>query len=301
MTRALVLSGLLAWVGATLLLSGWRHVTRPSLARRLAPFHPARGDTPRGGGAMSVDSLREAVGPLAQMIGDRVSRAFGVTEPLDLRLRRIHSPLDVTAFRVRQIACAGAAFGLAVAGAAAGLPWLADVVLLPGAPLLAFLIVEQHLATASSRWQEKIFWELPVVAEQMAMLLNAGYSVGAVVTRLAERANGCCARDLSAVAVRIRHGVPESQALHEWAAVAKVPALDGLVGVLTLQSGGGDLGRLVSTQARQTRQEMHRRSIEVMQRRAQQVWVPVSVAALVPGVILLAIPFLAALSSFAKA
>ena len=41
------------------------------------------------------------------------------------------------------------------------------------APLLAFLVVEQQLAGASARWQRRLFLELPVVAEQLGMLLSA--------------------------------------------------------------------------------------------------------------------------------
>jgi hypothetical protein len=46
---------------------------------------------------------------------------------------------------------------------------------------------------------------------------------------------------------------------------------------------------------------LHRHTIEAIERRAQQVWVPVTVATLVPGVMLLAVPFLSALHLFAKA
>ena len=42
-------------------------------------------------------------------------------------------------------------------------------------------------------------------------------------------------------------------------------------------------------------------TIEQIERRGQQVWIPVTVATLVPGAILLAVPFLAALRTFANA
>ena len=45
--------------------------------------------------------------------------------------------------------------------------------------------------------------------------------------------------------------------------------------------------------------EAHRRLIAHIERRNEQVWIPVTVAALVPGSVLLAIPFSDALSSFA--
>ena len=77
--------------------------------------------------------------------------------------------------------------------------------------------------------------------------------------------------------------------------------VDRLVGVLALHSESADLGELVSAEARQARRDLHRQTIETIERRAQQVWVPVTVATLVPGVILLAVPFLAALRLFANA
>ena len=88
-------------------------------------------------------------------------------------------------------------------------------------------------------------------------------------------------------------------ALHEWAAVAHVEALDRLIPVLALNSEAADLGRLVSEEARSIRREVQRRAVETMERRGQQVWIPVTVAALVPGAIFLAIPFIEALRLFA--
>lgn len=301
MTRLGVVIGLLVWFGATLLLSEWRRFSRPSLAERLAPYAPGmRHDSPRAG-VLSVESIGQAVGPLARGIGDRLARAFGISERLEVRLRRIHSPLDVTAFRTRQLAWAGAGVGAGLAVSAAGLPLPIDVMVLGGAPLLAFLVIEQQLSVASARWQDRLRRELPVVSEQLAMLLNAGYSLGAAINRVAERGRGCCAADLSVVANRIRQGVGETVALREWSDVAGVAAVDRLVGILALNTESSDLGRLVSAEARQARRDLHRRRTELIERRAEQVWIPVTVATLVPGVILLAVPFLAALRMFSNA
>jgi hypothetical protein len=82
--------------------------------------------------------------------------------------------------------------------------------------------------------------------------------------------------------------------------VAGVEALDRLVGVLALHAQSADLGRLVSAEARQARRDLQRHTVETIDRRSQQVWVPVTVATLVPGVILLAVPFLSALRLFSN-
>jgi hypothetical protein len=102
------------------------------------------------------------------------------------------------------------------------------------------------------------------------------------------------------VAGRIRQGLGEVEALREWAAVADVDALHRLVGVLALNHQAGDLSRLISDEARAVRRDVHRQLVETIERRSQQVWIPVTVAALVPGVIFLAVPFIEALRLFAQ-
>jgi len=296
--RVLVAAGVALWVGASLLLSGWRRVARPSLGDRLVPFSPA---ARRNG----VRGATPAIGPTVRsglvVAGERAARFLGVEESCALRLRRIHSPLGVTAFRTRQFAWTGAALGLGLVTAAVGAPLPLALLTLAGAPVLAFLLIEQQLAVSSSRRQQRLRQELPVIEEQLAMLLNAGYSLGATVNRLAARGHGASAEDLRVVTNRLRQGVGEVAALREWAEVARVEPLDRLVAVIAVDAGAGDLGRLVSAEARHARRELHRRTTELVERRAQQVWIPVSVATLVPGVILLAVPFLAALRLFANA
>lgn len=298
--RLFVLSGLALWAGATLLLGQLRWFARPSLARRLRPYAPAGlGPAPQRSGLLSVESFRDVIGPLARTVGERLARLFGVSEELALRLERIHSPLDVTAFRVRQLGWATA--GLAIGAAAtAGLGLPAPMALLAplGAPLLAFLVLEQQVAAASSRWQRRLYLELPVLSEQLAMLLSAGYSLGAALNRLAARGQGACAADLARVVGRVRQGLSEIDALREWAAVARVDALDRLVPVLALNREASDLGRLISDEARAIRRDVQRELVETMERRGQQVWVPVTVATLVPGAIFLSIPFVEALRLF---
>lgn len=301
MSRVLVAAGLLSWVGATMVLSAMARFSRPTLAERLRPFTPGTSAQPSGG-VLSVESFRDLLSPLARYAGDRLSAVFGVVERVEIRLLRIHSRMDAAAFRTRQMAIAVVAMVVAavVAGVFRPAPAL-SLFLVVGAPLTAFLVVEQRLASASEKWQRGLANELPVVSEQLAMLLNAGYSLGSALARIAGSGQGCIATDLKTVVNRVRQGVSESQALREWAEVARVDSVHRLVAVLALNTEATDLGRLVSAESRSARRDLHRRTLEVIERRAQQVWVPVTVATLVPGVILLAVPFLAALKLFSNA
>jgi len=299
--RVAVAAGLLVWVGATLLLSRSR-LTRPTLAERLRPFHP--GGRPGSGPASrgSGGSVGDLMAPLVRAAGDRLAAAFGVSEGAEKRLRRIHATTSAGAFRARQLGAAVAVASIgALVSAVARAPVPLAVLLVAGSPALVFLSIEQRLARRSDDWQRATAQELPVVAEQLAMLLSAGYSVGAALQRMARRGQGCVARDLEIVTNRIQQGLSEPAALREWADAVGVEGVRRLVSVLTLHAEAADLGRLVSAEARAARRDLQRRTVEQIERRAQQVWVPVTVATLVPGAILLAVPFLAALHAFSNA
>jgi tight adherence protein C len=177
-------------------------------------------------------------------------------------------------------------------------PPVASLLFIAGGPLLAFLVLEQQVASASEAWKRRLFHELPVVAEQLAMLLSSGYSLGAGLKRLSERGRGCAARDLAGVCGRLRQGLTAVEALREWARVADVEALNRLLPVLALNREASDLGRLVSDEARAIRRDVHRQLIETAERRGQQVWIPVTVAALLPGMVFIAVPFLEAMRLF---
>lgn len=302
MLRGLAIAGLVGFAGWALVLSELPWFRRRSLVERIAPYL-AGGVARRrpAAGVRQAGSWREAVEPFARQLGGRLAALFGVAEPLSVRLRRIHSPLTVTEFRVRQLAWVGGGLaGGAVLATVLGLNGAVSALFVIGGPLLAFLVVEQGLANESDRWKHRLFLELPVVAEQLGMLLGAGYSLSAALHRLAQRGRGACGRDLARVCERIGLGLSETAALREWAEVADVPAVHRLVNVLTLNRKAGDLGRLTSDEARSMRRDLHRQIVTTMERRGQQVWIPVTVATLVPGVIFLAVPFVEALRLFSE-
>lgn len=299
MSRILVLSPVALWIGVTLLLSRLRWFSRVPMGERLRPYAPGGLAVSSRGGLLSVTSFREVISPLAQGVGERIARAFGVSEELETRLRRIHSPLTVAAFRTRQLGWSLVAFGVgALVGVTAGIEPVLALLVMFGAPLLAFLVLEQQVQSESARWQRRLFLELPVITEQLGMLLSAGYSLGAALNRLSSRSSGACATDLRLVCGRIRQGLSEIDALREWSDLARVDALDRVVAALTLNREASDLGKLISEEARSIRGDAHRELLELIERRGQQVWIPVTVATLVPGVMFMAVPFYEAMRLF---
>ncbi len=297
MIRLYALGAVLGWIGLSLLLAGVPGLQQPKLADRLRPYSPTNRRTRTR--ILAARSFAEVIGPLASAVGGAIARGFGVHEDLKMRLERTHSEEDATSFRVRQAAWACASlFGAVMLTLVVSIPAVFTVLMIWVAPVLGFLLVEQNLARRSEAWQRRIKLELPVAAEQLAMLLSAGFSLGAAFNRLAERSRGTFGRDLNRVLLRLRQGVPNNEALDEWAAIAKVPSVERLVAILRLHGQASDLGRLVSNEARASREEAHRDLLESMERKAQKVWIPVTVAALLPGCIFLAVPFISALNFF---
>ncbi len=299
MTPLLLVSGLLLWVGLTLLFSEVRWFARRSLSDRLGPYVPGGMGIRGRVGLLSVESFREAVGPVARSLGSQFSRLFGVSEDLDRRLTRIHSHLDVTEFRVRQIGWSLAGLGTgALLSAAVRPPVQMALLFMFGGLLLSFLALEQQISSASDRWKRSVYLELPVVAEQVGMLLGAGYSLVGALDRVARRGSGAISDDLFRVLTRIRQGVTEEEALREWSELADVHAVERFVSVLALNREASDLGRLIAEESRAIRREVQRELLERMEKRGQQVWIPVTVATLLPGVVFIIIPFMSALGDF---
>ena len=297
MTRWLAIWAVCLWTGTAVLLAPLRWFRSPPLVARLAPYRSTRIATPTRSGVLSAQSLRDIVGPVTATFGNRLSKMLGVSGELATRLERVDSSYDANGFRLRQAAWSAIALSVTTAIALVTEPPVpVTTLLLIGGPLLTFLLIEHRVVSASAQWQRRMLLELPVVIEQLGMLLSSGYSLGSAIARLGQRGRGICAGGLREVTSRVRQGVSEIDALREWASVADVAAFDRVVAVLAMNWEAGDLGALISNEAKAVRREVQRAEIEIIERRGQQVWIPVTVATLLPGVIFMSIPFIDAVS-----
>ena len=295
MTRTIALAFVGLFAGSVLVIASFPRLNPAPLHHRLRPYLP--GAPARR--VATLNGIQALVAPLAKTWGDSLARLVGLDEDIGDRLLRLHRNDEPTAFRVRQLMWGLLALvGGTLLAAALGLQWGLTIFVMVAAPLLTFLVIEQRLARAGQQRRPRVLHELPVVAEQLAMHLSAGYSLSASVSRLGRRSRGACAQDLRVVSRRIRGGTSELSALREWAQLAKVDAVSRLVGVLALNQEAGDLGALIGLEARSIRREVHRELMETIERREQMVWVPVTVATLIPGVIFLVVPFVHALNQF---
>lgn len=284
------------FVGALLWISESRWARMIPLSDRVRPYLPGRAPGRPHRDPLSAESLRKVLGPVVTELGDRISSLLGVADPLSRRLARIGEEPDVAGFRFRQCAIAGLAmvFGSSLA-AIVGAPTPIVIAALIGAPVLGYLVTEAQLTQRSDRWRAELTAELPVVIEQLGMLLSTGSSLSGAIQHIGSRGTGRCAEGFVGVTRRISQGVSEIDALREWADLASVPAATRLVAVLALNREATDLGDLIAHEARASRRENHQRLVEDIERRGQKVWIPVTVATLLPGVIFMAIPFVDAM------
>lgn len=291
---------IVAWLGLALVLDTMRWCTRPRLFDRLRPY--SQGAMGRAGSVVrgrQHAGVRAIVRPAVVRVGESIARLTGTRVPLAHRLRQIHATVEVTDFRMGQV-------GWSILGGGVGCG-VAAVVAAPGPILLAmgmagslagFLIVEQQLASKVARRRHLVRRELSVIAEQLGMLMAAGFSLGGALERIAKRGSGATAMDLGLVILRMQQGADIHRALGEWADRVDIEAVHRLVAVLALDRHSGDLPRLIAAEARALRRDLHRDLVAELDRRAQQVWIPVTVATLLPGAILIGVPFSAALSGF---
>ncbi len=291
----LALATIPMWLGTSLLLGAIPALRRGSLSARLLPHTPGARAPLHPAGA----SVRAVVEPIAADWAERLARAIGLGQDLRRRLDLVGDDRGTSAFRVRQVATSVAAgMTLVVAAAALGLPGTVLTGTAIATPALTFALLDEQLSSRARREQRRRRHELPVVAEQLGMLIATGYSVPAALNRLGERGNGRISGDLRRVAAQIGQGVDEVEALRSWADMVDLDGAHRLVSILALHRSTTDLGRLIGQEARSIRDELHRELLATLERRTQQVWIPVTVATLVPGVMFLLVPFLAAVRSF---
>ncbi len=294
MTRAAVLLAVVAGIGATLLLDAVRALRRPALGPRLARHRP---DQPA---PVRPATPAEVILPLLVGMADAATAVLGVHDELPVRLRRARRS-NPAAHRIRQVGWAGAGLVAAVGVVVLVRPGPLPALLLGlGLPALGFLLAEHELARAGRLHQDRVRRELPVVAEQLGMLIASGFSLGGALHRLAERSTGAVSDDLADVNRRVHHGVDPVDALRDWAGTLQLDGARRLVSVLALHRVTTDLGPLIEQESRAIRAEAQRDLLTTIERRNQQVWVPVTVATLVPGVLLLSVPFVDALAEFGR-
>ncbi len=295
MNRLDAFLGLLCFMGLVLSFSGFRRFNREPLPVRIYPYVPSRrvGRAP----ADPTSALTAVLSPMAETFGSALSQVTGIHTDLAARLSAAGRTESASEFRLSQFTRALVGFGLSAVIVLSLRPnAFVALALLIGAPTLAALAQEQRLESAIQARRERVEAELPIVAEQIAVLLASGMSLGATLERISVRGTGEIAAEMTVVMRQVRQGGTETEALRGWADRSDSEGVERLVAVLAMHRDASDLGAMLATESRSIRAAAHRQLVASIERRAQLVWVPVTVATLVPGLILIGVPFVSAMT-----
>ncbi len=220
----------------------------------------------------------------------------------------LESDLDLVLPDVRagqwllNLARLGSSSALIVLGAASiwapPLVAVACALVVAGAAILVPLGLLHDTATKARRHSEQ---ELYKLLSQLTNLLSSGYSLPAAIGRLAEGGPGIWRDHLLRLQLSLDHGVELAAALEQLAGRLRTHRL---ARALTLLASAYRSHTAFAVCERLTEQEAeseYNRLLAEGERRLQLVWIPVAIATLVPGILLLLAPMAGSLKSIAGA
>ncbi|GLJ59896.1 hypothetical protein GCM10017576_00250 [Microbacterium barkeri] len=243
----------------------------PSLARRIAPYlrditDPA-GTTAWAAVADPGAAIAGGARALWAAAQRRLTALLGGADGIARRLAQAGRPVDVAAFRGRQLAATLiglVAGGLVVAVLAVGGTLSGPTLVLPVAGAAAGAVgADLALTGRAHARMARIGEELPTVLEFLALCLAAGEGIYDSVGRVARLGSGELTAELRAVVLDVRTGSTLPDALLAMARRLQVPALSRSVEhIVAALDRGSPLAQALQAQAADAREEAKRALIE---------------------------------------
>lgn len=276
------MSPIVAWgivAGVTLGFGLWTlaslapRMSRPRLARRVAPYlidisaGAREAVTPAPPGPLPVIGL--LLEPIASKARQALGSLLGGSEAIARRLRQAGSPLTVEGFRSQQLlwGILGGAIGVVVAVASARLQaspvWLQVVLVLVFA--VVGVVARDYLLQRAARARlARLGGELPVILEFLTLSLSAGEGILDAIRRVARTSAGELATELGGVIAAVSTGLPFAETLTRVAYDLELPpftrCVEQIVGAL---DRGTPLAEVLRAQAQDARDDSKRELLEV--------------------------------------
>jgi tight adherence protein C len=269
-----LLAGLALGLGLWSLASLAPRMSRPRLARRIAPYladvSPAARDAlaPAPPGPLPV--LAILLEPIAAPARGLLGSALGGAESTTRRLRQSGSALSLEAYRSRQLlwGLGGCAIGILIAAVSRGLPLPAQLVLVVVCAGLGVLARDLILQRAARRRLDRLAEELPVVLEFLTLSLAAGEGILDAIRRVAKVSAGELSAELAGVVASVNTGLPFAETLGALARDLDLPAfsrcVEQLLGAL---ERGTPLAEVLRAQAQDSRDDAKRGLLEAAGKR----------------------------------
>lgn len=301
-----VLAGLALGVGLWSLASLAPRMSRPRLARRVAPYLGDISPAAREALAPPAPGPLPVFGVLLQPLLSRGQRLLGGllggSEILARRLRQAGSSLTVEAFRGQQVlwGLVGAALGVGVALAGAQLPFGVRAVTVVVFAVGGVVGRDVALQRAAKARLARLSSELPVVLEFLTLSLSAGEGLLDAIRRVARVSRGELAGELAGVVASVNTGLPFGETLAGLARDLELTAftrcVEQLVGAL---ERGTPLAEVLRAQAQDARDDAKRELLETAGKKEVAMLfplvfliLPVTIAfAIFPGIFVLQVGF----------
>ena len=293
------LLGLMAGLGAWLMVSRmpWHRV--PTLDQRLAPYLRgirAGGPPPTGSTVprTPLDVVEHLLGPFMGDAVRWVERISGGTGAVRRRLDQLGGRYSIDQFRAEQVVCGvlGAATGAVIGGLTVlgrGFSVVPVIGLVVIGTLLGVLGRDQLLSLQVRRRENRILAEFPAVAELLALAVGAGEGPVRALERVARTCRGDLSAELRRTVADVRTGMPLIDALSGLANRTTLPSLARFVdGIAVAVDRGTPLAEVLRAQAQDVRELTRRRLMEAGGRREIGMMVPV-VFLILPVTVLFAV------------
>ncbi len=165
-------------------------------------------------------------------------------------------------------------------------------------PLAILLFKSSRIYQGERRRVRELKDALPLYIEQIGSFVASGLSIQSAIDRYLKTIKGPWSTPSRQMSAEIRRGANPGRALGMIASQYRLTGLDHLTRLLDANYSSPELPSLLDEQSRSLRRRQQLELTEKLAKRAQAVWIPVSVAALVPGIIFVMIPFVSALHAF---
>lgn len=281
--------GLAAGAGALLVWVRLPFRRRITARERIEPYlRDLAHDRPRRGGATGAWGrfVDRGVGLIERLLGGAASVAA--------RQARAGEPVDVAAFRARQVLWGSVGGGCALVAAALGvwadpsraLGWTALVVT---ATVGGVCACDWLLSRRARVREELMAAEFPTVAELLALSVGAGEGAAGALERVCAVSRGELSAELRAALGDARAGMPLPDALQGLADRTGLPSLRRFVdGIVIAVERGTPLAEVLRAQAQDVRDEGMRAVMEAGGRKEIAMLVPV-VFLILPVTVLFAV------------
>ncbi|WP_298208091.1 hypothetical protein [Ferrimicrobium sp.] len=168
-------------------------------------------------------------------------------------------------------------------------------------PLWFLILGAQRLLlfAAAQQTERALRNDLPLLLSELQAALDRGHSLAAAVTVVAHSTETAWSAHLERASSSLTRGEPIAGVLNDLANIFADPDISRALTLLALSSQHQVAQQLVGQLLTKAKLDHHHRLIAIAGKREQLIWIPVALATLIPGVLLVIVPLIGSLKLLA--